>query len=495
MKKVFLDNLPKQGKSENRVDWRSTIGYNVKFIYNEVEGMLPILNYIKKGERGFVVTEYKENKNFEIWIGDFTRGKLGVLLGEHKVNFIYEIEDIIENGKNGKLKILEKIRIPTKGIKRNGENFIRQLKGYKYECLICGDKREKTEDEIKRNGCNVCAGHEISKGYNDLWTKRPDVARLLKYPEKGYLVGLGSGSSEEIFICPICNSEQSQILNNVCKQGFSCKICGDGISYPEKFMSNVLTQIGIKFKKSKTFNWSKNVEHKNNKLSGKKIYDFYIPSLNMIIETHGEQHYRYCGFERTLEEEQENDRLKEQLAMNNGIKNYITIDCRKSDLEFIKHNILNSNLVNFYDLNKIDWEICNKNSTQSTVKIACELWEEGNSIKEISKTLHIHEGTIRVYLKKGAKMGWSSYDSKVSRKESYIVMSKNASKNVVKLDLQGKLIDEYESISLASRVNGISAGLIIGVCKGKHKTSGGFKWMYKEDYERYIENEYKQLVK
>ena len=53
------------------------------------------------------------------------------------------------------------------------------------------------------------------------------------------------------------------------------------------------------------------------------VYDFYIPELEAIIEVHGSQHYGQ-GFEkvggRTLEEEQINDRLKEDLAKQNGIK-------------------------------------------------------------------------------------------------------------------------------------------------------------------------------
>ena len=75
------------------------------------------------------------------------------------------------------------------------------------------------------------------------------------------------------------------------------------------------------------------------------------------METHGKQHYedgfKGCGG-RTLEEEQQNDKNKYELAIKNGIKqqNYIVIDCSKSDLEFIKNNIINSRLNELFNLNK-----------------------------------------------------------------------------------------------------------------------------------------------
>lgn len=81
--------------------------------------------------------------------------------------------------------------------------------------------------------------------------------------------------------------------------------------------------------------------------SDTKRYDFYLPDHNIIIETHGEQHYddkfiSYGG--RTLKEEQENDKYKEQIARDNGVKHYIVIGCRYSDNKWIKENILKSDL-------------------------------------------------------------------------------------------------------------------------------------------------------
>ena len=61
-----------------------------------------------------------------------------------------------------------------------------------------------------------------------------------------------------------------------------------------------------------------------------KKYDIYIPLYNLIVEVHGRQHYEEVDFfkNRTLAEEQANDRLKQQYALDNGF-NYMVVDYRE----------------------------------------------------------------------------------------------------------------------------------------------------------------------
>ena len=143
--------------------------------------------------------------------------------------------------------------------------------------------------------------------------------------------------------CNICGYED-WIKEGVFKRKLGCNVCGDGISYPEKFIEKVLIQLNVKHERQYKTNWSQN-----------KRYDFYLPDYNAIIEVHGEQHYRYTGRGRSLKEEQENDKFKEELALKNGIKHYIVIDCRKSDSQYIKSNLFNSELNELFDslLNKL----------------------------------------------------------------------------------------------------------------------------------------------
>jgi len=42
LKKIFLDILPKNNK---RIDWKNSIGYKVRFIYDDIEGEVEIIDY------------------------------------------------------------------------------------------------------------------------------------------------------------------------------------------------------------------------------------------------------------------------------------------------------------------------------------------------------------------------------------------------------------------------------------------------------------------
>lgn len=54
---------------------------------------------------------------------------------------------------------------------------------------------------------------------------------------------------------------------------------------------------------------------------------------------------------------------------------------------------------------------------------------------------------------------------------------------VVQLTKDGEFIAKYDSAAIAAEENGISNSHIGCCCKGKRKTTGGYKWMYLKDYE------------
>lgn len=203
-------------------------------------------------------------------------------------------------------------------------------------------------------GCPYCASNpKVLKGFNDMWTTNPELASLLANPEDGYKYTQSSNKKAD-WRCPNCEDIiKNKVIGNINIRGLSCHRCNDGVSFPEKLMYLVLKELNIQFELQKKFKWSDN-----------RIYDFYISSMNLIIETHGTQHYTKNGFHtlggRTLEEEQANDKYKYDMAIVNGINEYIVIDCRYSDFGFIKNNILNSRLAELFDLSKVDWCQLNK---------------------------------------------------------------------------------------------------------------------------------------
>ena len=165
-------------------------------------------------------------------------------------------------------------------------------------------------------------------------------------------------------VCPFCKNEQMYSTDNWSTNGFSCNRCGDGISYGEKFMYSLLNQIRENFitqLSRTTFGWC-----------DKYKYDFYLPRINTIIEVHGIQHYEenrsslYCY-------NASNDEIKEKLAKENGISNYIVIDCRKSNLQYIKESIINTNLLQLLNVteNEINWIECDRFTSKSFLITVC----------------------------------------------------------------------------------------------------------------------------
>jgi hypothetical protein len=69
-----------------------------------------------------------------------------------------------------------------------------------------------------------------------------------------------------------------------------------------------------------------------------------------------------------------------------------------------------------------------------------------------------------------------SYESKEKIKSNH---KKPMSKKVIQFDKKNNKLNEYLSLSEASKLTGISASCISYCCSGKTKTSGGYIWKYK----------------
>lgn len=391
-------------------------------------------------------------------------------------------------------------------------------------------------------GCPYCSGSRLLVGFNDMWTTNPELAKLLANSGDGYKY-FPMSSIKVNWICPECeNLVKNRSISQVNGYGLSCPSCSDGVSFGERFIYNLFKLKEIAFDFESPYSWSQ-----------RKRYDFYLPEYNWIIEVHGKQHYEE-GFvaipeARNLKEEQENDRLKEELAKNNGIDNYIVIDARYSTVEWIKNSILNSDIMNI--VGDVDFAKIGELSSKSFVKIACDLWNSKEySVEDISEIMKISNTTTRRYLKRGTENKWCDYVAtdrsksivqlnyrqecvKVWRsgteaakhlpilstsislcltkgigataggyfwlyKEDYDLLKdeihsgqlsltgKTNKREIVQLNRNSEFIKSWASISESVKTLGVNGSTVSAVCKGKLKTHHGFKWMYKEDYEEHI---------
>ena len=314
-------------------------------------------------------------------------------------------------------------------------------------------------------GCAICSGHQILRGVNDLWTTRPDVATMLLNKEEGYLYTSGSKHITD-WKCPDCgNIVKSKSISEASQYGIRCRVCSDGMSYSEKFMFEFFSQLNLNFIYDRTQPWSNN-----------KRYDFYLPDYNMIVETHGEQHYRQRfifknnnKMSKSLKEEMMNDKFKEELAIDNGIKYYITLNCSVSDLEFIKSSILNSGLNKMFDLSIIDWNKCHAFTSESITLYICNLWNNGmKNTTKICEYTGFSLNTVLRKLKLGTEIGLCNY-VKNSQK------TRNFTKPVECIET-GKVYEKLEYV----KEDGYEPSNISLCCNGKRnrETAYGYHWRF-----------------
>src|ERR1035437_4433913 len=103
-------------------------------------------------------------------------------------------------------------------------------------------------------GCPYCCPtpRKVVIGLNDMWTTNSELAQLLLNSDDGYKY-TKSSSIKINWKCPECgNIIKNNAPHKINRYGLSCNRCSDGISYPEKFMSSLLFQLGIDFETEKS---------------------------------------------------------------------------------------------------------------------------------------------------------------------------------------------------------------------------------------------------
>lgn len=474
MRKVFLEKLPRQnGCGGQRIDWKKSVGHKVSFIYDDIKSFFTITNYINNKNR---VTILYNDQEYNIFTGNLKYCKIGKILGVITKAFKIEIGENIKDEHRDMLiidrKYQEKIRTNKK----------EQQKWYKYHCNRCGNEDWIIGYSLLNNqsGCNICCPtpRKAKLGINTIWDTDRWMCNLGVSEEdaKRY----SHGSTNKITVkCPDCGMEKEITVSTIYNyKSIGCH-CGDGRSYPEKFVVSILEQLKIDFETEYKPKWS----------NGKR-YDFYMPKLNCIIETHGLQHYKDSIFEqlggRTLKEEKGNDEYKKEKALSNGIKSYIELDCRESNLEYIKGSIINSELSKLFDLNNINWLKCAEFANKNIIKEVCFYWnnkKEDETTSDLGRIFRLSKDSIKKYLLKGRKLGWCNYNPKEEMRK---VGGRNGKKSGKKVEVfkNGKSLGIFDSLCELERKSEELFGVkllnecISLVCKGKQKLHKGYYFRY-----------------
>ena len=218
------------------------------------------------------------------------------------------------------------------------------------------------------------------------------------------------------------NSERSYILEcQNCKYIYttresrlsSCPVCGIRSTYSERFIFSIFIQSKTDFEVQKEFEWLEN-----------RWYDVYLPKYNAIVEIHGLQHYEPVKLkdrenkpiEENFKECVESDKLKQDAAINNGLKYYV-IDAREQDNLFKEAQTI----LDFIDFSQVSELECGRFAIYNSVKDICDLWNSGKSIEEISQILNKSIGVIQSKLRLGNKYNLCIYDKNVNMKKHMVV--------------------------------------------------------------------------
>lgn len=320
---------------------------------------------------------------------------------------------------------------------------------------------------LSGHGCPVCVNKVIIVGVNDLATVRPDLIDYFEDKDEAKIHTIGCGCRANL-VCPCCGYKKNMLIHHLVATGFACPVCGDGVSYPNKFCRALLSQIdNLHARHEYQPNWAKPY-----------FYDSYFEwnGNKYILEADGMQHFTDNNFGRiTLDEVKHIDNIKNELAINHGIT-VIRIDCRKSELNYIKTNILNSVLSKIFDLSNIDWLMCERNARTSLLTQVCNFYNTSNNkqIKYITEQLNLSAVTVRRYLNRGTNIGVCNYKG-----QAYQL-------GVIAYCIKDNKTFSFPSVSMCSRELSnlynikIEKKGIDRTCRGKQKSYKGFIFKFKD---------------
>lgn len=275
----------------------------------------------------------------------------------------------------------------------------------------------------------------------------PELMPYLMNKEDGYKYTPGNGTKIDVK-CIECGYEKKIRIKDLVRQGFGCQQCGKGVSYPERVVNLVLSQLNKDFKVQYKFDTYK--------------YKYDVIVDDNIIEIHGIQHYKF-------KEQLDNDMIKYDIAVLHGYefnKNYFIIDASHSTIEWMRDSILKCKFFNSFNLTDIDWETIDKEASKSLRVEVCKYWANhkpyepdlsSSIINEIFHTTQAH-----IWLSWGSKIGLCDYDGKdelqkMHSRRSYFVYLIN--------DKGDKWFEECMSMSQLEKHTGISIPAIKKSCE------------------------------
>lgn len=325
------------------------------------------------------------------------------------------------------------------------KKFIKKFNSSDYNkyifCNECLNNYDKEENSIVRLNYPI-SRLKVIQGKNDLYSTYPNLMNLIinKDLAKTYSYG-----THHLFLykCPICGDEKYEEGKYISK--YKCDKCPkDALSYPNKFIRAFMKQLNVN-----------NLEFEFNPSWIKPYrYDCYfeLNEKKFIIEMDGGIGHGKLKFNSKEKDTEglKRDKYKDKLAKEHNIE-VIRINCNKSDVNFIKENILKSRLSEIFDLNIIDWNNCNIWALNNILIKVCEYYKnaqgDNKSTVNISKIFNLDITTVQKYLRIGTKYNLCFYDKKLAnemRNKNAIKAIKDQSYKIKILTKNNEMIGIFE---------------------------------------------------
>ena len=287
----------------------------------------------------------------------------------------------------------------------------------KWKCtnVSCNNEWETVPYHIYNGeGCPKCSDikRRENKKLNTIRSfaeENPDLIKYFKDKEIAYKYSPWSIESA-VLVCPQCGSEKICKLANLNHRRFSCNICDDSISFPNRLVREILKAKNIPFETE----WNNNNEFVYK-------YDIKLEQNGKIIllELDGEYHIKD-------EETKKRDKEKNKIANKKGWE-LIRVDVIGSESLVIYKNLLDSNFSKYWDVSDINLLECERLAQKS---ITPKIWEYYNNnlnltYKEIAKHFNVSSTTVSRKLETGRKVGKVKNYRKNSSKGIFVYKNNN----------------------------------------------------------------------
>lgn len=404
------------------------------------------------------------------------------------VTYKLNIGDRLKNDKRD-LTITNRKIVKKNYVRKDGKPFIQNQVFYQFICNKCGfDSGEYYKNGVHYDEYWIVQGNLTNRGdgcpccRNDPQITVPHINSIVSDKETEWMIPYFQGGYDEAkmytkcsnqklnFVCQDCHKikDKKMSVNHLYRHKSCQCICGDGISYPNKYgfelFNNQLKDQLENFIREYQTEWSKPY-----------YYDFYFEKDNQkyICEFdgglgHGKEMHK--SSKKTLEDSIRVDKIKDDLAKKHNIS-VIRIDTSISNSEYISNNILESDLSKIFDFSNVDFKKCDEFACNNLVKTICLDFENSQMhLGDLAEKYDLSINTVLYYIKHGRNIGWCKRDFTPQRKTT----------KKVKLILDDGSFEIYESAVELAKVSFEKFGVklykegINAVCNGRSKSCRGY---------------------